>query len=178
MRDRSTFVCRRIQSETNSLAILVRLPSAGLRLPECCRLRVKYVVFAHRYVTMAILSCTFCGESQARCEKLIAGPTVYICDRCVLAAPGVSDEAGSGWSSVGSSRPEATLPCSFCAKARSNVRSMFTRAGHRMCGHCLLIALEILRSEGIGPSSPRRIRRESAIGRFLRAIRQWLGVKR
>jgi ATP-dependent Clp protease ATP-binding subunit ClpX len=29
------------------------------------------------------LSCSFCGKSQKEVKKLIAGPTVYICDRCV-----------------------------------------------------------------------------------------------
>ena len=29
------------------------------------------------------LSCSFCGKSQRDVKKLIAGPTVYICDECV-----------------------------------------------------------------------------------------------
>jgi len=29
------------------------------------------------------LSCSFCGKDQSRVRKLIAGPTVYICDECV-----------------------------------------------------------------------------------------------
>jgi hypothetical protein len=29
------------------------------------------------------LSCSFCGKSQREVRKLIAGPTVYICDECV-----------------------------------------------------------------------------------------------
>ena len=29
------------------------------------------------------LSCTFCGKSQEDVRKLIAGPSVYICDECV-----------------------------------------------------------------------------------------------
>ncbi len=29
------------------------------------------------------LSCSFCGKSQDEVRKLIAGPTVYICDECV-----------------------------------------------------------------------------------------------
>jgi hypothetical protein len=27
--------------------------------------------------------CSFCGKSQSRLKKLIAGPGVYICDECV-----------------------------------------------------------------------------------------------
>jgi len=29
------------------------------------------------------LHCTFCGKSQHEVRKLIAGPTVFICDQCV-----------------------------------------------------------------------------------------------
>ena len=29
------------------------------------------------------LFCSFCGKSQHEVKKLIAGPTVFICDECV-----------------------------------------------------------------------------------------------
>ena len=29
------------------------------------------------------LHCSFCGKSQHEVKKLIAGPTVFICDECV-----------------------------------------------------------------------------------------------
>ncbi|UCE87938.1 MAG: ATP-dependent Clp protease ATP-binding subunit ClpX, partial [Deltaproteobacteria bacterium] len=31
----------------------------------------------------ANLTCSFCGKSQKEVKKLIAGPTVYICDECI-----------------------------------------------------------------------------------------------
>lgn len=30
-----------------------------------------------------LLYCSFCGKSQHEVKKLIAGPSVYICDECV-----------------------------------------------------------------------------------------------
>src|ERR1700709_521253 len=33
--------------------------------------------------TKSTLSCSFCGKSQHEVRKLIAGPTVFICDECV-----------------------------------------------------------------------------------------------
>ena len=30
-----------------------------------------------------VLRCSFCGKSQHEVRKLIAGPSVYICDECV-----------------------------------------------------------------------------------------------
>ncbi len=32
------------------------------------------------------LACSFCGKDETKVEKLIAGPKVYICDKCVLIA--------------------------------------------------------------------------------------------
>jgi ATP-dependent Clp protease ATP-binding subunit ClpX len=36
-----------------------------------------------RDTTQANLTCSFCGKSQKEVKKLIAGPTVYICDECI-----------------------------------------------------------------------------------------------
>ena len=33
--------------------------------------------------TRGNLNCSFCGKSQKEVKKLIAGPTVYICDECI-----------------------------------------------------------------------------------------------
>ena len=33
--------------------------------------------------TKNTLYCSFCGKSQHEVRKLIAGPTVFICDECV-----------------------------------------------------------------------------------------------
>ena len=48
------------------------------------------------------LSCSFCGKSQKEVKKLIAGPTVYICDECIalcndiIAEEVEKDEPSSG----------------------------------------------------------------------------------
>ena len=45
------------------------------------------------------LYCSFCGKSQKEVKKLIAGPTVYICDECIdlcndiIAEEGTKDES-------------------------------------------------------------------------------------
>ncbi len=38
------------------------------------------------------LACSFCGKSQKEVRKLIAGPTVYICDECVELCNGIITE--------------------------------------------------------------------------------------
>ena len=39
-----------------------------------------------------ILYCSFCGKSQHEVRKLIAGPSVYICDECVALCEGIIEE--------------------------------------------------------------------------------------
>ena len=40
----------------------------------------------------ALLKCSFCGKGQNEVKKLIAGPTVYICDECVGLCNEIIDE--------------------------------------------------------------------------------------
>ena len=42
------------------------------------------------------LYCSFCGKSQHEVRKLIAGPTVFICDECVELCTDIIQEEGSG----------------------------------------------------------------------------------
>ena len=37
----------------------------------------------HQTIDPANLNCSFCGKNQREVKKLIAGPTVFICDECV-----------------------------------------------------------------------------------------------
>jgi ATP-dependent Clp protease ATP-binding subunit ClpX len=41
------------------------------------------------------LACSFCGRSAAEVEKLVAGPRVYICDRCAAEAIRIMNSSGS-----------------------------------------------------------------------------------
>jgi hypothetical protein len=40
------------------------------------------------------LSCSFCGKGQREVKKLIAGPTVYICDGCIKLCNDILAEEG------------------------------------------------------------------------------------
>ena len=48
----------------------------------------------------ANLSCSFCGKSQREVKKLIAGPTVYICDECIELCNDIIAEEGVGQDDV------------------------------------------------------------------------------
>jgi ATP-dependent Clp protease ATP-binding subunit ClpX len=58
----------------------------------------------------ANLACSFCGKSQREVKKLIAGPTVYICDECIeLCNDIIAEEYGN---------EDATSPSSRVPKPR------------------------------------------------------------
>ncbi|MCP5060773.1 MAG: ATP-dependent Clp protease ATP-binding subunit ClpX [bacterium] len=53
----------------------------------------------------ANLSCSFCGKGQKEVRKLIAGPTVYICDECIeLCNDIIAEEYGQDEASAPTSR--------------------------------------------------------------------------
>ena len=55
-----------------------------------------------------LLYCSFCGKSQHEVKKLIAGPSVFICDECIdLCNDIISDETSSVESVTG---PKSDLP--------------------------------------------------------------------
>ena len=56
-----------------------------------------------------VLYCSFCGKSQHEVKKLIAGPSVFICDECIeLCNDIIRDEAPA--EGVGSKAPKSDLP--------------------------------------------------------------------
>ncbi|QUQ63421.1 ClpX C4-type zinc finger protein [Kutzneria sp. CA-103260] len=62
-----------------------------------------------------MLNCSFCTKSQDDVEKLVAGPGVYICDRCVdLCATIIAKEKSPGrvpeWSELSDDQMLDRLP--------------------------------------------------------------------
>src|SRR5438876_6221230 len=39
-----------------------------------------------------VASCSFCGRTEDLVEKLISGPNVYICDKCVRLCMGIVEQ--------------------------------------------------------------------------------------
>jgi ATP-dependent protease Clp ATPase subunit len=96
------------------------------------------------------VSCSFCGAGREEVEAVIGGRLdVYICDRCVGRARGVT--AGPGRTA---STPIATIQqvgdeagteeCTFCAKPRHQVAAMASAGDRRICDECLDLCEEIL----------------------------------
>ncbi len=58
------------------------------------------------------LYCSFCGKSQHEVRKLIAGPTVFICDECVELCMDIIREEGK--SSISDSKEGVPTPQEIC----------------------------------------------------------------
>jgi len=64
--------------------------------------------------------CSFCGKSQDEVRKLIAGPTVYICDECIdLCNDIIAEEVDREEQLEGAASPVASLNApSWCRVCR------------------------------------------------------------
>jgi hypothetical protein len=52
------------------------------------------------------LACSFCSRSAAEVEKLVAGPRVYICDRCAATAVRIMSETHASGAQPGEARED------------------------------------------------------------------------
>ena len=58
-----------------------------------------------------LLYCSFCGKSQHEVKKLIAGPSVFICDECIdLCNEIIRDEAAGAGIEAGLSKSDLPSP--------------------------------------------------------------------
>ena len=60
------------------------------------------------------LYCSFCGKSQHEVRKLIAGPTVFICDECVELCNDIIREEAKGGLAGGRKEGEVPTPGEIC----------------------------------------------------------------
>jgi hypothetical protein len=88
-------------------------------------------------------SCSFCGKSQDDVRKLIAGPTVYICDECIdLCNDIIAEEVVQEEEPEGAAGPVASLTvptwCRVCRlpKAAEEVVAV-SELGFFACRRCV-----------------------------------------
>lgn len=70
------------------------------------------------------LNCIFCGKSQHEVRKLIAGPSAYICDKCVELCVGIIGEEDKFNQIFSPARPDAESAEPADATALRNVRAV------------------------------------------------------
>lgn len=108
------------------------------------------------------LACSFCRQPQRKTRKLIAGPGIYICEKCVETAGAVIRTGTAAETPLG---PLQSAPagvsrqrCGFCGKHRHQVTGLAVSTGNpagkplkpvgdaAICAECLNLCREI-RSE-------------------------------
>jgi hypothetical protein len=93
------------------------------------------------------LACSFCGLPDTEVTKLIAGPSIFICDRCVTLTRRATDDAAPVETERTRLEPvpaDSQLKCSFCGKARRKVDTLVAGVGLCVCGECVQLCEEIL----------------------------------
>jgi ATP-dependent protease Clp ATPase subunit len=114
-------------------------------------------------------SCSFCGRSQSEVRKLISGPGVHACDRCVYrfveSLEEEEDEEGVDvpfsdivadvertHGKLSSTRmPASAFRCSLCRRSHQEVRHLIGGQRGYVCDGCISNCVEILEEEGLGP---------------------------
>jgi hypothetical protein len=82
--------------------------------------------------------CTWCGRPPSEVDKLVAGPKIYICDRCVKDASRELSAKGGG-----TARPARTR-CSFCNRSATGDRHVVTGTHASVCEQCLTLCREFM----------------------------------
>jgi hypothetical protein len=88
-------------------------------------------------------ACSFCGNEQRDVRKLIAGPSVYICDECVKLCCGIlaeeTEQVKAPMLSSNGARVEVTEErlCGICMEARETDELIFLPHAAYMCAGCL-----------------------------------------
>ena len=85
--------------------------------------------------------CSFCGRNQNEVRKLVAGPSVHICDQCVELCKNILvEELDAGEVSKGKSAKTGAKEnglCGICMEERESDELIFLPHAAYMCAGCL-----------------------------------------
>lgn len=101
------------------------------------------------------LRCSFCGKRSAEVEKLIAGPSVFICDQCVLVCVEIiADEVERQRSTdpvdeklkalAAKAFPGHESRCSFCGTTTLATQLLRIEDRGLLCGTCADLIDDVL----------------------------------
>ncbi len=136
-----------VRSEHLLLALAREGEGVGARLLH--NLGVNYDQLRRR-MDRAGLICSFCGRSGFEVAHLIAGPGVFICERCVHEAIDRHSPAEAQTESRLREVPATAslLSCSFCGRRRTDIeRLVAARPPALICDECLALCREIQEEE-------------------------------
>jgi hypothetical protein len=89
----------------------------------------------------SVATCSFCGKDESEVLKLIAGPSVHICDECVILCDGiiVKENSGKVKESESSANADSSAErlCGICMEPRETDELIFLPHAAYMCAGCL-----------------------------------------
>jgi ClpX C4-type zinc finger/Glyoxalase superfamily protein len=117
--DRKRIIVRKGDKVTRAEYVGTQLPDAATaELTEDIKTKLNDMQReAHNWTSA--LYCSFCGKSQFEAKKLIAGPTVFICDECVDLCDDIIEEE-RGITGVLSEEEQSGKPLDELARAKSS----------------------------------------------------------
>jgi hypothetical protein len=90
------------------------------------------------------LGCAFCGRGGLDVGKLVAGPGLYVCDRCVDDATALVTGAEEARGTLALVAVEEAATCNFCGKAHTDANRIAAGPSARICRECLDLCHEII----------------------------------
>jgi ClpX C4-type zinc finger len=104
------------------------------------------------------LACSYCDKTHREVRKLIAGPTVYICDECVKLCNDIlaeeaqrthlaPDETASPPKQHEGAKESGPKLCSFCGKSRAEVSKLIAGPAACICNECIGLCNDIIAEE-------------------------------
>ena len=85
-----------------------------------------------------LLYCSFCGKSQDEVARLIAGPSVFICDECVGLC---NDIIETPYESDG----KTLATCKLCGITAESDRMLDIQGRGFLCQECMSVVYEDIR---------------------------------
>ncbi len=90
--------------------------------------------------------CTWCGRPPSEVAKLVAGPNVFICDRCLHAAE--SALAGEAAGALRIAKARGKDRCAFCRRRGGEQRSIVIGPSANICSECMRLCREFMGTRG------------------------------
>jgi hypothetical protein len=83
-------------------------------------------------------SCSFCSKDRDEVRKLVAGPSVHICDECVdLCRKILAEDQEDGATTESPASVEEKRLCGICMEERESDELIFLPHAAYMCASCL-----------------------------------------
>jgi hypothetical protein len=99
-------------------------------------------------IARAACRCSFCEREGVDVAHLVAGPGVYVCERCVDHAEElVADKSIAAASNPFSVVTDESAACSFCGKHTPQVAKLLAGPHALICDECVTLSREIQQEE-------------------------------